>query len=140
MIYPWIMWHRPNTKIFGSIYDTNLHGIISVIVFIDNTVSAIPIQILHVIYPVIFGWVYVAFTLIYYEMDPENNILYPGLLNWNKPGITIGVILVVTILLMPLIQLAWYGWYRLIMWIGRKTCSRARNSTDTRKITIQSTF
>ena len=111
-IYPYELKHD-NWWFVGSILDINLHGINSVIVLLDNIMSAIPVRILHVIYSIIFGMIYVIFTLIYYSKDPENNIPYVILLDWNHPGITIGCLLFISIVLMPAIQLAWFGFHRL---------------------------
>ena len=87
---------------------------------LDNFVAAIPVRLLHIIYPMIYGLVYVAWSVIYFYMDPENNVLYVKLLDWNYPEITIPVILGVLFLMMPLIQLFWFGCYRLRLTIFQK--------------------
>ena len=108
--------------------DLNLHGISSIIVLVDNTISAYPVRILHVIYPIIFGFIYIGFTLIYYAKDHEHNIPYPDLLDWNQPGITTCIIVSISVEVMPVIQLFWYGFYRLKLWIVRKISSPVRRS------------
>ena len=111
---------KEDPEFASSVLDINIHGINTVIMIIDNFISAIPIRIMHVIYPGIYGLIYIVFSLIYYAFDPKNNIPYPGILDWSKPGITIPVILIVIGVLMPLLQLAWYGWYRLRLLTFRK--------------------
>ena len=104
----------------ASALDINIHGINTVIMIIENFLSAIPLRIMHVIYPMIYGMIYAIFSLIYFAFDPETHIPYPGILDWRKPEITIPVIIIVLGILMPLIQLAWYGWYRLRLWTFTK--------------------
>ena len=55
---------------------------------IDNFVGAV----MHVVYTVMYGMVYVGWSKIYYYMDPDTHVLYPKLLDWNYPEITIPVI------------------------------------------------
>ena len=121
MLYP--------SKVIGPTMDINLHDITSIIVLIDNTISAYPVRILHVIYPFIFGFTYATFTLIYYAVDPKHDAPYPGLIDWNQPGISIGIFVAFGLGLLPVIQLFWYGFYRFKLWIVWKISSPVRRST-----------
>ena len=111
---------KENPEFAASPLDINIHGVNSIIMLLDNFFTAIPVRLLHVIYPIIYGAIYVIFSAIYFAFDPENHVVYPGLLDWRSPGVTIAVIVVVVGVLLPLIQLAWYGWYRLRLWTFRK--------------------
>ena len=117
-LYPSVL--EENPELAASALDINIHGINSVIMVLENFVAAIPVRLLHIIYPMIYGLVYVAWSVIYFYMDPENNVLYVKLLDWNYPEITIPVILGVLFLMMPLIQLFWFGCYRLRLTIFQK--------------------
>ena len=111
---------KENPEFAGSALDINIHGVNSIIMLLDNFFTAIPVRLLHVIYPAIYGAIYVIFTAIYFAFDTENHVVYPGLLDWRSPGVTIAVVIVVIGVLLPLIQLVWYGWYRLRLWTFRK--------------------
>ena len=111
---------KENPEFAASPLDINIHGVNTIIMLLDNFFTAIPARLLHVIYPIIYGAIYVIFSAIYFAFDPENHIVYPGLLDWRSPGVTIAVTIVVVGVLLPLIQLAWYGWYRLRLWTFRK--------------------
>ncbi len=97
----------------ASALDINIHGINTIIMIIDNFMNAMPVRVMHAIYPVIYGLVYVVFSLVYYAADPSVHILYPKLLDWSSPGTTIPCIIIVVFVLMPLMQLMWYGLYIL---------------------------
>ena len=118
-IYPYELKHL-NWWFVGSILDINLHGITSIIVLLDNIMSAIPVRILHVIYSIVFGVIYVIFTVIYYSRDPKKNIPYVILLDWNHPGITVGCLLFIALVVMPAIQLVWFLFHRLKLRVFRK--------------------
>ena len=111
---------KENPEFASSFLDVNIHGINTVIMIIDNFVNAIPIRLTHVLYPALYGLIYILFSLIYFAFDPENNIPYPDILDWRKPEITIPVILIVLFILMLLLQFAWYGWYRLRLFVFEK--------------------
>ncbi len=104
----------------ASALDINIHGVNTLIMLLDNFFCAIPIRVLHAVYPMTYGMIYVVFSLIYFALDPETHIPYPGILDWRKPEVTIPVVIVVVGILMPLLQLLWYLWYRLRLWTFQK--------------------
>ena len=117
-LYPLAVSEDP--EFAASALDINIHGINTVIMIMDNFIGAVPVRLMHIVYPMIYGIVYVAWSLIYFYMDPDNHVLYPKILDWNYPEITIPVLIAVLFFLMPLIQLTWYGWYRLRLWVFQK--------------------
>ncbi|XP_060063806.1 uncharacterized protein LOC132544250 [Ylistrum balloti] len=96
----------------GLVNDINLHAVNSFIVLLDLAVSARPVRFLHVLYPVIYGCAYTVFSIVYWTFDKERNVLY-AILNWNNPGLTLGVIAGAIFIVVPLIQFTLYGLYRL---------------------------
>ncbi|XP_060063836.1 protein rolling stone-like [Ylistrum balloti] len=95
-----------------AINDINMHGISSVLVLIDVAVGARPVRLLHVIYPIVFGITYVTFSAIYWSRDTVNNVVY-NILDWNNPGLAVGVVVGLAFVVIPLIQLLHFGLYRL---------------------------
>ncbi len=93
--------------------DINIHAVNTAIVLLDNCISAFPVRLLHVVYGIVFGLLYVLWSGVYYLMDPEDNVLYEDVLDWSAPEITVPVLLGVGLILAPLLQLLWYGLYRL---------------------------
>lgn len=81
-----------------------LHGINSVIVFVDLLLNAIPVRLLHGIYVVIYGVIYIIFTAIFYAAG-NHDAIYPAVLDWGMPWRTIGIVLGVAILGVTVIQL-----------------------------------
>ena len=99
--------------------DLHIHGINSVVIIIEMFLAAYPVRLLHVIYPILYGLAYVLFSLFYFASDTTNRIVYKNVLDWRYPGPTIGIILALAFIVIPLFQLALFGIYRLRMWIFR---------------------
>ncbi|KAK7089409.1 uncharacterized protein [Littorina saxatilis] len=106
---------------FGALYsadeslglpDINVHGLNSVMILIDNVVCARPVRLLHGLYPLLYGSLYVIFSVIYWSTDKVENVLYENVLDWNQAGISTGVSLGVAVIAVPLLQLANLGLYK----------------------------
>ncbi|CAG5119926.1 unnamed protein product [Candidula unifasciata] len=97
----------------GFINNANiqLHLVNSILVLIEHLVTAIPVRLLHVVYPIIYGLIYVFFSLFYW-VDDHSHVMY-FILDWGKPGETIGYIILVGFVIIPIIHLIMYGIYRL---------------------------
>lgn len=103
-----------------SLSDLNVHGLNSVMVLIDIAVCARPVRLLHGLYPFLYGSAYVVFSVVYWSRDRERNVLYENVLDWNQPGITLGVVFGMTLVGIPLLQLANFGVYQLRLGLYRK--------------------
>ena len=102
------------------VIDINLHATNSVMVLLELFLGAYPVRILHVIYPIIYGLIYVVFSVFYWTANPEVHVIYRVMLDWNEPlipGITTVTLLLI---LIPLFQLLLFGMYRLRLWMYRK--------------------
>lgn len=103
-----------------SIEDFNVHGINSVIIFLEVLIAAYPVRLLHAIYPMTYGLAYIIFNLSYWSDDPENNILYPGVLDWNRPGWALLVVLLLAFVGIPFLQFVNFGLYHLKLFIYKR--------------------
>jgi hypothetical protein len=56
-------------------------------VFVDLLLNAIPVRLLHGIYVVIYGVIYIIFTAIFYAAG-NHAAIYPAVLDWGMPGRT----------------------------------------------------
>ena len=102
------------------IHDLNVHAFNTVQILIDIAIVARPVRLLHVLYPLLYGVIYVIFSIIYWSKDKENNVLYPNILDWNKPGTTILFMILLTLLGLPVLQLMLFGLYRLRLYIYKR--------------------
>lgn len=103
-----------------TIPDINLHLMNSVVMALDLAVNAIPIRLLHWIYPLLFGLVYMIFSLLFWAAD-HNNIIY-SVLNWNHPVSASVMCLFLGFVLMPILVLIFFLGYHLRLYVHRKTC------------------
>ncbi|XP_062574951.1 protein rolling stone-like [Saccostrea cucullata] len=122
---------RVDIKNGGSVtvIDILTHGVNAVYVIVNVSVTAVPIRIYHLFHGVLFGVMYVVFTVIYYAAGGTNHqdkaYIY-SVLDWDNPGITLAYCLAVGIVAMPLCHLMVYGIYAL------RRCPCRRNE-DTSK-------
>lgn len=93
--------------------DINTHAVTSVLMAIDIAVVAIPIQLYHVVYVIMFGVVYVGASAIWWSRDPDENTLYDPLLDWNFPQYPIIVSTASLFIVFPLLQGLLYLIYRV---------------------------
>ncbi|GFS16080.1 protein rolling stone-like [Elysia marginata] len=95
-----------------DIFNINTHALNSVLVFLDQVISARPIRLLHVVAPIIYGFVYNIFNLIYWTFDHEEHLIYPGVIDWNTPGRTILNVFAIAFVLIPTTTFMWFLFYR----------------------------
>ncbi|RUS88374.1 hypothetical protein EGW08_003886 [Elysia chlorotica] len=100
-----------------DIYNANTHAMNSVLVFLDQVISARPIRLLHVVAPIAYGLVYQSFNAVFWSFDHKEHVIYPGVIDWNMPGKTILNVCVIALILVPMSVFLWFLFYRLKLWI-----------------------
>lgn len=105
-----------------------VHGTNSVLMFIELIVSSHPVRWVHFYWPIFFGLLYVFFSGIYYvaggTAKNDKTAIYP-ILDWAKPGPTIGVCFGVMFFLVILHEVS-YGVYKL----RKKTFQKLREKKE----------
>ncbi|CAG4977818.1 unnamed protein product [Parnassius apollo] len=85
--------------------DVAVHGLNSIVMFLLLAFSSHPSRLLHVYQPFIFGLTYGFFSAIYYlagGLDKFGNAFIYPVINWGKPGPTLGMVAVTALLLVAL--------------------------------------
>ncbi|GFR95891.1 protein rolling stone-like [Elysia marginata] len=98
-----------------------IHLMNSVLVLLELSLTAIPVRLLHGVYPLIYGLTYVIFAVVYWSVD-HRNVVYDFLDFGKSPGAVVASILVIGFILVPLLQLILYGLYRLKLYTFRQFC------------------
>ena len=101
-----------STSAGAMVNDLNMHAISTVFVLIDVSISARPVRFLHFIYPTIYGVTYVIFSVIYWSTDKVNHVMYT-ILDWNNPSLSSAVVVSLSLVGIPLVQLLHFGIYKL---------------------------
>lgn len=101
------------------IEDINLHAMNLVVVVLELACGAVPVRLLHGVYPILYGLVYTIFSLIYWSGD-HSRVLYPKILDWNHPGSTAAIIAGLLLVGVPLLQTAIFGVYKLKVCVYRR--------------------
>lgn len=104
-IYPTL--HVSNSELFN---DFNVHAINTIFVLIDAAICARPVRILHLVYPMIYGLVYIAFSVVVYGVS--GTVIY-NVLDYSQPLYPSITVPGLALFVIPVLQLAFYGIYRL---------------------------
>ncbi|XP_076468675.1 protein rolling stone-like [Babylonia areolata] len=114
---------------YGLLFDghfellsTVTHLLTSVYVILDLAVTAIPVRLLHVIYPVIFAVVYVVFSVIYWAADGVNSKGDPYIyevLHWEEAEKAVPIAVGVILVGVPLGHLVLWSLYMLRVQVAR---------------------
>ena len=102
------------------------HGVNAIFALVDIFVTGIPMNCLHVVYPVVFGTVYAVFTVIFYAAggtDPWGHRYVYSVLNWSKPVMAFGFVLLCIVIEVVLYAFV-FVLYRLRVWILSRICPR----------------
>ena len=96
-----------------NIYDINIHVMNLVLILFDNSLSARPVRLLHIYQPILYGLVYMVFNIAYFFLEPPPlNLIYP-IFDWSQPLSADGASLALSLIGMPVLQMAFFGFYRL---------------------------
>lgn len=102
------------------------HTLNTVFVIVDLFANAIPIRILHLIYPLSLGIVYAIFNAVYFINDgvgPNGRPYAYDVLDWRNPlGSAITCFL--GLILCVIVQVLLYGIYRVRLWVHWKLMTR----------------
>ncbi|XP_066297439.1 protein rolling stone-like [Branchiostoma lanceolatum] len=100
-----------------NIQDVAVHILNSVVALLDTLVCGIHVRLLHVVYPMCFGLLYVVFVLIYWGAggtDAKGNPYVYSIIDFSgDPGLAAGVCVGLVFLAVPLSHLFVYLLYRL---------------------------
>ncbi|CAG2205085.1 unnamed protein product [Mytilus edulis] len=99
------------------------HAINSVYVLLNFFICAKPVRLLHVIYPLIIGVIYVIFSVIY-QVGGDGAAIYP-VLDWDQAGTTIIYVVVLTCIGVPVVHMAFFAMYQLRIFIHDKCCAKS---------------
>ncbi|CAH2050722.1 unnamed protein product, partial [Iphiclides podalirius] len=90
----------------NPVLDVMLHGVNSLVMLVELTMSGHPSRLLHIMQPLYFALVYLIFTLTYYiagGLDPWGHVFIYPVLDWSKPEQTL-VVAVLTGLFLALMH------------------------------------
>jgi len=103
--------------------DVNCHVMNTVIIILEFTIAAFPVRLLHAVYVWCYALAYVIFSVIYWAFD-HSHVMYPGVLDWNAPGTTAVVIVIMGFVAIPLLQFILFGIYQLRMFVHAQCAFR----------------
>ena len=119
--------------------DFNFHATPCILTTLDLCVTALPVRLLHVVYPAGFGIAYVTMTLIFWAAGgTPNRPIYPFLDYENKPGVAAGLICGIGALIVVLHGGLWIV-YKLRIKAGeryRRECDVTPEDTNISEETI----
>ncbi|XP_014776571.1 protein rolling stone [Octopus bimaculoides] len=117
-IYPGFIQNEPCPVI--SFEDINIHALNTVFVILEVILCAYPVRLYHVLYSIFYGMIYLVFNICYWSSDRENNIIYPGILDWNYPWTSLVMALLLAFVITPFLQLVHFVLYHIRCFLFRK--------------------
>ena len=96
-----------------------VHGVNAIFGLADIFATGVPVNALHVVFPIGFGTAYAVFSGIFYSAhgtDAAGNRYVYSVLDWSKPGRAFGFV-VVSFIAAVILHACVYGLYRLRAWI-----------------------
>lgn len=96
-------------------FSINHHIINGIISIIDFWVTGVPANLLHFIYPIICGVIYVTFSGIYFTISGD--IIYSVLDYDSRPGAAVGLSLAVILLFLPFVHFIIFLQYVIKCWL-----------------------
>ena len=111
----------------------NSHLINGIITLLDVFIFGVPITLLHIIYPMTFGAVYVGFSGIYFAANGTNPIdemryIYPAMDYGNNPVTASVAVVLAVFLLVPAIHLLCYALNIARFWLVYAIYGRSKVS------------
>ncbi|XP_028158828.1 protein rolling stone-like isoform X2 [Ostrinia furnacalis] len=91
----------------NPVLDIMLHGINSLVMFVELVFSGHPSRLLHIMQPLFFALAYLLFTVVYFYAggnDPWGNAFIYPVIDWSKPEQTL-VVVTLTALFLALMHL-----------------------------------
>ncbi|XP_070193164.1 protein rolling stone-like isoform X2 [Littorina saxatilis] len=103
----------------------------SVYVLLDLCVTAMPVRLLHVIYPAVYALVYCMFTVVYWAAggttsSGETFIYKP--LDWNRAQVAVPLVIGAAFVGVPLVHLIFWSLYMLRLTLNRHCCGEGEKS------------
>lgn len=95
-----------------SVIEINVHVMNTVLIILEFTIAAFPVRLLHIVHGYCYAFAYVIFSVIYWAFD-HSHVMYPGVLDWNTPGTTLMVLVILAFVGIPLLQFVLFGIYQL---------------------------
>ncbi|XP_022107394.1 protein rolling stone-like isoform X2 [Acanthaster planci] len=113
----WCALYMPSLPL---IYDLTMHTLTSVVCLLDLALTPVPVRLLHCIYPLLLGTVYLAFTVVFWAVGGYGREPIYWLLDYsNYPGRAAGAIVGIFVALLFLHVVVW-ALYKLKLWIWFK--------------------
>ncbi|XP_038056158.1 protein rolling stone-like [Patiria miniata] len=112
-----VYWSALYTPMLPLIYDLTMHTLTSVVCLLDIFLTPVPIYLLHFVYPLLLGTIYLVFTLIFWAVGGfHRQPIYPFLDYTDHPGRAAGAIVGIFAAVV-LMQGAVWALYKFKQWI-----------------------
>ena len=129
----WSFFSNVDPNLTFSISSVHVHLLNGIIAFLDTWITGVPFRILHVVYVILFGCVYVVFSAVYYAAGGTDirghSYIYPVLDYGGNPGLAAGVAVGCGLVFTAILHLIFYAMYLTRYWLStvvQSHCYRGR--------------
>ncbi|XP_046330400.2 protein rolling stone-like isoform X2 [Haliotis rufescens] len=102
-----------------------LHGMNSIYVLSNLLITAMPVRLYHVIYPIICGFIYTLFSIVYHILGGTNRKGDPyiyKILDWSKLKRTLPLVFLSTFVALPFLYFVVFFIYKGRIYLRSKFC------------------
>ena len=100
-----------------GVHNVNQHVMNLGVVLLDLMVTAHPVRLLHMYLTLIYGTIYIIFTVIYFLTT--DYVIY-SILDWRNYGLALATFAGLIVVGLPLLQFLFFGVYQFKMWLSSK--------------------
>ena len=102
-----------------DIFNIHVHALNSVFSILELFLCSIPTRLAHIIYPVIYGVIYILFSVFYWVKN-HDHVIYEHVLDWNEPGRTLVVVVLLALVVLPTLQCVMFVLYKLRVYVCKR--------------------
>ena len=104
-----------------SLFNLHQHALNTVFSLLDFSVSSMPTRLVHVIYPLFYGLVYVVFTVCFWVKD-HDDVIYPHVLDWDYWVHSLVLVILLAVVVLPILQVILFVLYKIRVALYRRYC------------------
>ncbi|CAI9723492.1 Hypothetical predicted protein [Octopus vulgaris] len=112
-VYPNLSPEDKKSSLGISFEDLSIHGLNTLLVLMEVALSSFPVRLVHALYPMLYGLLYMVFNISYWSYDPKRNVIYEGMLDWNHPLKCLILVVLLVFVVTPILQITHFLFYKL---------------------------
>ncbi|GAB1602801.1 uncharacterized protein LOC115226873 [Argonauta hians] len=112
-VYPNLSPEDKKSDLGISFENLSIHGLNTLLMLMEVALSSFPVRLVHALYPMLYGLLYMVFNISYWSYDPKRNVIYEGMLDWNHPLKCLILVTLLVFVVTPILQTIHFFFYKV---------------------------